>query len=67
MRSTRAAWSAADLDQTKVDMTDWQDYVRESQNSLRTIAELTGGIAVVNRTTSKALDRIDGETATTTS
>src|SRR5579872_1588834 len=34
-----------DLDQTKIDFTDWQDYVRESQNSLRVIAELTGGIA----------------------
>jgi VWFA-related protein len=53
-----------DLDQTKVDMTDWQDYVRESQNSLRTIAELTGGIAVVNQNDfKKALDRIDGETS----
>jgi hypothetical protein len=53
-----------DLDQTKVDMTDWQDYVRESQNSLRVIAELTGGMAVVNQNDfDKALKRIDAETS----
>jgi VWFA-related protein len=53
-----------DLDQTKVDMTDWQDYIRESQNSLRVIAELTGGIAVVNQNDfDKALKRIDAETS----
>ena len=53
-----------DLDQTKVDLTDWQDYVRESQNSLRVIAELTGGMAVVNQNDfDKALKRIDAETS----
>jgi VWFA-related protein len=53
-----------DLDQTKIDMTDWQDYVRESQNSLRVIAELTGGMAVVNQNDfDKALKRIDAETS----
>jgi VWFA-related protein len=53
-----------DLDQTKVDLTDWEDYVRESQNSLRVIAELTGGIAVVNQNDfDKALKRIDAETS----
>jgi VWFA-related protein len=53
-----------DLDQTKLDMTDWEDYVRESQNSLRVIAELTGGMAVVNQNDfDKALKRIDAETS----
>jgi VWFA-related protein len=53
-----------DLDQTKIDLTAWQDYVRESQNSLRTIAELTGGMAVVNQNDfDKALKRIDAETS----
>jgi VWFA-related protein len=38
-----------DLDQTKIDMTDWQDYVRESQNSQNDF--------------DKALKRIDAETS----
>ncbi len=42
-----------DLDE-KVDMVEWQDYVTTSQNSLRVIAELTGGSSVVNRTFQKA-------------
>src|SRR5262245_58731505 len=53
-----------DLDQTTLDTTDWQDHVRETQNSLRTIAELTGGYAVVNQNDfDKALKRIDAETS----
>jgi len=53
-----------DLSQTKIDITEWMDYVRESQSSLRTIAELTGGFAVVNQNDfDKALKRIDGETS----
>jgi len=52
-----------DLDE-KVDMMEWQDYVTTSQNSLRVIAELTGGIAVVNQNDfNKALKRIDSETS----
>lgn len=52
-----------DLDE-KVDMVEWQDYVTTSQNSLRVIAELTGGIAVVNQNDfNKALKRIDAETS----
>src|SRR5262249_25506571 len=38
-----------DIDQTALNSVDWQDHVRETQNSLRTIAELTGGITVVNQ------------------
>jgi VWFA-related protein len=53
-----------DLDQTKLDMTDWQDHIRETQSSLRVIAELTGGYAVVNQNDfDKALKRIDAETS----
>jgi hypothetical protein len=53
-----------DLDETKLDQTDWQDHIRETQNSLRVIAELTGGYAVVNQNDfDKALKRIDGETS----
>src|SRR5436305_14203850 len=45
-------------------MVEWQDYIRESQNSLRTLAELTGGTAVINMNDfSKALKRIDAETS----
>ncbi len=52
-----------DLDQ-KVDMMDYQNYVTTSQNSLRTIAEQTGGFATVNQNDFvKALKRIDAETS----
>jgi len=52
-----------DLDE-KVDPTEWQNYVRTSQDSLRVIAEQTGGIAVVNQNDfDKALKRIDAETS----
>ena len=37
-----------DLDQ-KVDMMDFQNYVTTSQNSLRVLAEQTGGFAMVNQ------------------
>src|SRR5204863_9684141 len=51
-----------DLDQTKLDMMDWQDHIRETQSSLRVIAELTGGFAVGNQNDfDTALKRIDGE------
>jgi VWFA-related protein len=53
-----------DLDEDKVDPTDWQDHVRETQSSLRVLAEQTGGIAVVNQNDfEKALRRIDAETS----
>ena len=43
---------------------EWQNYVRESQNSLRVLAEQTGGFAVVNQNDfTKALKRIDAETS----
>jgi VWFA-related protein len=50
-----------DLD---VNMQDWQKFIRESQDSLRVLAEETGGIAVVNMNDfDKALKRIDNETS----
>jgi VWFA-related protein len=53
-----------DLDETKLDMQDWQDHIRETQSSLRVIAELTGGYAVINQNDfEKALKRIDAETS----
>jgi VWFA-related protein len=53
-----------DIDQTTLDSTDWQDYVRETQSSLRVIAELTGGIAGVNMNDfTRLLKRIDADTS----
>ena len=52
-----------DLDE-KVDPVEWGNYVRKSQDSLRVIAEETGGYAVVNQNDfDKALKRIDAETS----
>ena len=52
-----------DIDE-QVDPQQWNDFVRKSQDSLRVIAEETGGIAVVNQNDfSKALKRIDAETS----
>ena len=52
-----------DIDE-QVDPQQWSEFVRKSQDSLRVIAEETGGIAVVNQNDfSKALKRIDAETS----
>lgn len=52
-----------DLDEN-VDMVDWQNHVRQTQDTLRVLAELTGGYAVVNQNDfRKALQRIDNETS----
>jgi VWFA-related protein len=59
----RGLVAGADLDQ-KIDMVEWQTYVTGSQNSLRVLAELTGGFATVNRNDlTAALKRIDQETS----
>jgi VWFA-related protein len=47
-----------------VNMNDWNAYVRETQDSLRMLAEQTGGIAIVNQNDfDKGLKRIDNETS----
>jgi VWFA-related protein len=47
-----------------VDPQQWSEFVRKSQDSLRTLAEETGGIAVVNTNDfTKALKRVDAETS----
>ena len=52
-----------DLDEN-VDMSEWQTYVTSTQSSLRTLAELTGGTAVINQNDfKKALKKIDAETS----
>jgi VWFA-related protein len=52
-----------DLDQN-VDMTEFNDYLRKSQDSLRVLAEETGGFAVVNQNDfEEGLKRIDNETS----
>jgi VWFA-related protein len=59
----RGLVSGYDLDE-QVDPTEWNDYLRKSQDSLRVIADQTGGIAVVNQNDfDKALKRIDAETS----
>jgi VWFA-related protein len=59
----RGLVAGQDLDEN-VEPADWDTYVRKTQDSLRTLAELTGGIAVVNQNDfDKALKRIDAETS----
>jgi VWFA-related protein len=53
----------SDLDDN-VDPQQWAEFVRKSQDSLRVIAEETGGVAVANQNDfGKALRRIDAETS----
>jgi VWFA-related protein len=59
----RGLVAGSDLDE-QVDPTEWNNYLRKSQDSLRVIAEQTGGFAVVNQNDfDKALKRIDAETS----
>jgi VWFA-related protein len=59
----RGLVGGSDIDE-QVDPTQWNDYIRKSQDSLRVLAEETGGIAVVNQNDfDKALKRIDAETS----
>ena len=52
-----------DIDEN-LDMVEWQTYVQKSIDSLRVLAEQTGGIAVVNQNDfERALKRIDAETS----
>jgi VWFA-related protein len=53
----------SDLDDN-VDPQQWAEFIRKSQDSLRVLAEETGGIAVVNMNDfGKAIRRIDAETS----
>jgi VWFA-related protein len=53
----------SDLDQ-EVDPQQWQAFVQKSQDSLRVLADDTGGIAIVNQNDfDKALKRIDADTS----
>ena len=53
----------SDLDDN-VDPQQWSEFIRKSQDSLRVLAEETGGVAVVNQNDfGKALKRIDAETS----
>jgi hypothetical protein len=55
--------AGGDIDEP-VDPVEWEQHLRKSQDSLRVLAELTGGIAVVNTNDhTKALKRIDAETS----
>jgi VWFA-related protein len=59
----RGLVAGADIDE-QIDPTEWGDHVRKTQDSLRVLADLTGGIAVVNQNDfDKALKRIDAETS----
>jgi VWFA-related protein len=59
----RGLIAGSDIDE-EVDPTEWNNYVRKTQDSLRVIADETGGFAVVNQNDfDKALKRIDNETS----
>ena len=59
----RGLIAGQDLDD-EVPTQEWNAYVRDTQDSLRVLAEETGGIAVVNQNDfDKALKRIDAETS----
>jgi VWFA-related protein len=59
----RGLMAGADIDQP-VETSQWNDYVTKTQNSLRILADETGGIAVVNQNDfDKALKRIDADTS----
>lgn len=59
----RGLVGGADIDE-EVDMVEWNTYVRKSQDSLRVLAEETGGTAVINQNDfERALKRIDAETS----
>jgi VWFA-related protein len=59
----RGLVAGSDLDE-QLDPVEYQEHVRKTQDSLRVLAEETGGIAVVNQNDfDKALKRIDAETS----
>jgi VWFA-related protein len=59
----RGLIAGSDIDE-QVDPTEWNNYVRKSQDSMRVLAEETGGLAVVNMNNfDKALQQIDASSS----
>jgi VWFA-related protein len=59
----RGLIAGGDIDE-QVDPTEWSNFVRKTQESMRVLAEETGGLAVVNQNDmDKALKRIDAESS----
>jgi len=59
----RGLVAGADIDE-QIDPVEWGNHVRKTQDSLRVLADQTGGLAVVNQNDfDKALKRIDAETS----
>jgi len=59
----RGLVAGADIGEN-LDPVEWETFVSRTQDSLRTLADLTGGFAVVNQNDfDKALKRIDAETS----
>ena len=60
----RGLVAGQDIGDHQVNPSEWNNHLRETQDSLRVLAEQTGGIAVVNNNDfDKALKRIDAETS----
>jgi VWFA-related protein len=59
----RGLIAGGDIDE-QVDPSEWANFVRKTQDSMRVLADETGGIAVVNQNDmDKALKRIDAESS----
>jgi VWFA-related protein len=60
----RGLVAGPDMDVTNINQQEWGEFVRETQTSLRVLAEMTGGIALVNTNNfDDGLRRIDAETS----
>jgi VWFA-related protein len=59
----RGLVGGSDIDE-QIDPSEWLDYLHKSQDSLRVLAEQTGGIAVVNQNDfTKGLQKIDADSS----